>query len=231
MSARGWADPEIAERETRSYRAVLRGEEIGRGTLTVDPFPDRYDVSVELTGALSGVETAIETNVVLARVDGIVRSDRYVTDARVEGEHGRSSAHDEGRLRGVKALNWGGAVAEYPADIVPIIAVPVVFRGLLGRNARIDFPLWLASVVYWPVHARVEGAARVPVPDGTLDTWKVRFRPDVHSLVGPLDRVVQPILPPFVGYFAKRTPNELVRFEFPTGPLPWNPRGAIEPVA
>lgn len=106
MSARGWADPEIAERETRSYRAVLRGEEIGRGTLTVDPFPDRYDVSVELTGALSGVETAIETNVVLARVDGVVRSDRYVTDARVEGEHGRSSAHDEGRLRGVKALNW-----------------------------------------------------------------------------------------------------------------------------
>lgn len=231
MSARGFADPEIAEPERWSYRGVLRDQEIGRGTLSVVPHPDRYELSVELTGALSGVETAIETHVVLVRDGGRVRSDRYGTDARVEGEHGRSSAHDEGRLRGVKALNWGGTVAEYPADIVPIIAVPIVLRGLLAKNARIDFPLWLASVVYWPVHARVEGSARVDAPGGRVDAWKVRFRPDLHSVVGPLDRVVQPILPPFVGYFAKRTPNELVRFEFPTGPFPWNPRGAIELVA
>ena len=231
MSSRGFADPEIAEPERRSYRGVLRDQEIGTGTFTVVPHPDRYDVTVQLRGALSGVETEIETRVQLVRERGLVRAESYETDARVEGEHGRSTAHDEGRLLGVKALSWGGSVAEYPADIMPLIAVPLVLRGLFTKGARVDFPLWLASVVYWPVHAKVEGAAKVETPAGRIDAWKVRFRPDLHGLVGPLDRVVQPIIPPFIGYFAKRTPNELLRFEFPTGPFPWNPRGAIEQVA
>ncbi|MDQ1446852.1 MAG: hypothetical protein QOI20_3316, partial [Acidimicrobiaceae bacterium] len=40
--------------------------------------------------------------------------------------------------------------------------------------------------------------------------------------------VVQLLLPPFVLHFEEGPPHRFLRFSFPTGPFPWNPRGLIE---
>ena len=39
---------------------------------------------------------------------------------------------------------------------------------------------------------------------------------------------IHAILPPFRIHFDAEPPHRFLRFSFPTGPFPWNPRGLIE---
>lgn len=66
------------------------------------------------------------------------------------------------------------------------------------------------------------------VPAGDLEAWRVRVRPSFAQISGVLDKVVGGLLPPFVLHFEAAPPHRMVRFSFPTGPMPWNPKGLIE---
>ena len=66
------------------------------------------------------------------------------------------------------------------------------------------------------------------MPAGNIDAWKVRVRPSLEEVSAQLDRLVQPLIPPINLHFQADPPHRLLRFEFPTGPFPWNPTGVIE---
>jgi hypothetical protein len=78
------------------------------------------------------------------------------------------------------------------------------------------------------VALKVERRERVALPAGTFDAWRVRARPSFHAIAGALDRIVGLLLPPFVVHFDARPPHRFLRFAFPTGPFPWNPRAVVE---
>jgi hypothetical protein len=80
----------------------------------------------------------------------------------------------------------------------------------------------------WEIDSKVERRERVGVAAGELDAWRVRVRPSFHAVASALDRIVGLLLPPFVVHFAADPPHRFLRFEFPTGPFPWNPRAVIE---
>jgi hypothetical protein len=66
------------------------------------------------------------------------------------------------------------------------------------------------------------------VPAGRFDSWRVRARPSFEQISGALDRVAAMVIPPFLLHFQAEASHRFLRFEFPTGPFPWNPRGVIE---
>jgi hypothetical protein len=74
----------------------------------------------------------------------------------------------------------------------------------------------------------VERLEAVDVPAGPQQGWRVGVRPSFARVAGKLDAVVALLLPPFTLHFAEDRPHSVLRFSFPTGPFPWNPRGLIE---
>jgi hypothetical protein len=138
-------------------------------------------------------------------------------------------AREEGWFRDVSALGWGGEIERYPSDTAPLLGCALMLRGLeFERGSRRSFTLWLANTAYWEIDVRVEKRERVSVPAGSFDAWRVRVRPSFDAVSGALDRVVALLLPPFVLHFAAEPSHRFLRFEFPTGPFPWNPRAVIE---
>ena len=89
-------------------------------------------------------------------------------------------------------------------------------------------PIWLANTVFWEISLHVEKHETVTVPAGTFDAWRVRARPSFEQIGTALDRLVGALLPPFVLHFEAQPTHRFLRFEFPTGPFRWNPRGVIE---
>jgi hypothetical protein len=107
----------------------------------------------------------------------------------------------------------------------------VALRGIeFAKGERRSFAVWLANTLYWQVDLHVEKRERAGVPAGDFDAWRVRVRPSFREVAGALDRVVAAFLPPFVVHFEAAAPHRFLRFSFPTGPFPWNPRGRIEAV-
>ena len=157
---------------------------------------------------------------------GQLLADHY----RLESRHGeRAVAVEEGWFREVSVLGWGGQVDRYPGDVSPLLGCAVMLRGLeFERGAERSFALWLANTVYWEVALKVERRERITVPAGTFDTWRTRARPSFHMIGGALDRLVGMLLQPFVLHFDAEPPHRFLRFAFPTGPFPWNPRGIVE---
>jgi len=219
-------DPGIPDGERTVYRGRIGDEDAGRGVLHVRGDGDgRYVQRVEMQLA---EELRYEMEARFARRDGVLLAEDYrlVTLARE-----RRIAVEEGSFRDVRALHWGGKVQPYPRSIVPLLGCAVALRGLdFERGRRHSFALWLANTVHWEVELHVERRERVSVPAGDFDAWRVRARPSFREVAGMLDRVVAAVLPPFVLHFGAGTPHRFLRFSFPTGPFPWNPRGRIEAI-
>jgi hypothetical protein len=186
---------------------------------------DRY--SMEL-GMLVHGEMAYTLEFEALRRRGLL-ADRY----RLTTRHAdRAVAVEEGWFREVSVLGWGGEVERYPSDVAPLLGCALMLRGLeFERGADRSFALWLANTVHWEIYVRVERRERVTVPAGTIDAWRVRARPSFHMVGRALDRLVGALLPPFVLHFDAEPPHRFLRFAFPTGPFPWNPRGLIEATA
>jgi hypothetical protein len=126
-------------------------------------------------------------------------------------------------------LQWGGTLEPYPRDVTPLLGCALALRGLdFERGARRSFSLWLANTVWWEVNLRVEKLEEMELPTGSARAWRVRARPHFGQIAGRLDRIVQLLLPPFTIHFEEQPPHRFLRFSFPTGPFPWNPRGLIE---
>ena len=180
---------------------------------------------LELSMTVRG-EAVYEGQFEALRRRGHLIADHY----RLETRHGeRAVAVEEGWFRDVAVLGWGGEVGRYPSDVAPLLGCAVMLRGLeFERGAERSFAVWLANTVYWEVALKVERRERVSLPAGALDAWRVRVRPSFHMIGAALDRIVGLLLPPFVIHFHAEPPHRFLRFAFPTGPFPWNPRGLIE---
>ena len=218
-------DPGIPDGERCAYRGSVRGEPLGEGTLRVAAEPDAYvqHVSMRVRDALD-----YELELRFGRRGGHIHAESYRLDTSHEGE---PLAVEQGWFRGVRALHWGGELISYPRDIAPLLGCAIALRGLeLERGERRTFPLWLANTVFWEVEARVERAEEIDVPAGRLRAWRVRARPSFEQIGAALDRLVGVLLPPFILHFEEQPPHRFLRFEFPTGPFRWNPRGLIEAV-
>lgn len=217
-------DPQIPDGEQTRYQA------------TVGKAHERYDVlsTIEHDGdkryrnRLDAELGPLTMRVVqeFARRDGMLACESYVSEAKHEG---RLVSREEGYFDGTSHLQFGGKVKPYPQDVMPLLAGLVGLRGLeFSRGAKRDVNLWLAFSVFWPLDVKVERRETVRVPAGELDAWRVRVRPSFAQISGLLDKVIGGLLPPFVLHFEAAHPHRMLRFVFPTGPLPWNPKGLIE---
>jgi hypothetical protein len=190
------------------------------GTLEDEP---RYRLELAM---LVREEMAYALEFDALRRRGQLLADRYRLETR---HHDREVAAEEGRFRDVSALGWGGEVERYPGDLAPLLGCALMLRGLdFERGAERSFSLWLANTLYWEVNLKVERRERIELPAGSFEAWRVRARPSFHLIGAALDRVVGLLLPPFVLHLAVDPPHRFLRFSFPTGPFPWNPRGLIE---
>ena len=82
--------------------------------------------------------------------------------------------------------------------------------------------------MWWEIALHVDKRERIGLPTGTIDAWRVTAAPQFEGIGTALNRIVQANLPPFRIHFDAEPPHRFVRFSFPTGPFPWNPRGLIE---
>ncbi|MEJ7787382.1 MAG: hypothetical protein WKF96_21470 [Solirubrobacteraceae bacterium] len=219
-------DPGIPDGETSVYRGSVKGEIVGEGTLRVEAAADAYVQRIDML-ALEELDYALELR--FARRDGFIHAEHYALRTHYRGE---PVAVEEGWFRNVRVLHWGAELISYPRDIAPLLGCAVALRGLdFAKGTRRTCSLWLANTVFWDLELRVERREDVEVPAGRYPAWRVRARPSFEQIGSALDKIVGALLPPFVLHFEASPPHRLLRFEFPTGPFRWNPRGVIEAVA
>jgi hypothetical protein len=218
-----FSDPGVPDGEETVYRGLIDGAEVGRGSNRISQTDAGYRQTLSMT--VRG-EASYTAAIDFRRSRGSLALESYRLETRYRDE---PVAVEEGRFRGVKVLQWGGALEAYPRDVAPLLGCAVALRGLhFRRGERRSFSLWLANTVWWEVNTRVEKVEEVALPVGSIPAWRVRVRPHFGQIAGRLDRVVQLLLPPFVLHFEEQPPHRFLRFSFPTGPFPWNPRGLIE---
>ena len=219
MSEAALRDPDIPDGERTAYRGSIRGSEVGIGTLAVERADDAYLQRLEMT---IEKEARYSLEMTFLRRRGTILSDHY----RLETFHGDAPvAVEEGWFRDVRTLQWGGELEPYPRSVLPLLGCAVGLRGLeFEKGARRTISLWLANSVHWEIELRVE---RLESVNG-VDAWRVRARPSFEAVARQLDRIIGIFLPPFVLHFEREPSHRFIRFEFPTGPFPWNPRGLIE---
>ena len=219
-------DPEIPDGETSSYRGSIRGAVAGAGTLRVEASPDAYVQHIVMR-ARDELEYTLELR--FARSRGHIHAEHYALRTM---HHDAPVAVEEGWFRGVRALHWGGELISYPRDLSPLLGCAIALRGIeFARGEHRTFPVWLANTAFWDVDLRVERREHVDLPAGRFEAWRVRARPSFEQIGSALDRLVGALLPPFVLHFEAAPPHRFLRFEFPTGPFRWNPRGVIEATA
>lgn len=220
-------DPDIPHGEATSYRGLVGGREIGTGTMVVEQEGEgargayRQRISMAVEGELH-----YDLDLRFARINRTLVADSYHLETR--GPEG-PIAVEEGWFRDVRGLRWGGDLAPYTRSVTPLLGCALALRGFgFERGAHRRFELWLANTVTWEVEAHVERIERIGVPAGPAQAWRVRVRPSFEHVTKVLDRVIGLLLPPFILHFDAEPPHRMLRFEFPTGPFRWNPRGLIE---
>lgn len=222
-------DPGLTEAETATYRLRLAGRHTGELTMRVKPSKTRYVHEIEgelIDGA------GIYAKSVMGRKDGLLLAQSSLLEGRV---HGSMVTRIEGRFAGIQPLVIGGETFEVPESVVPAVALPLALRGGLRVGAKKVVPVAIAGAAAVELRADVERIEPVGVPAGARQGYRVRFRPHLGNIPGQLgafarqlDALVWRILPPFVAHFAVEPPHQLMRMEFPVGPLRWNSKGEIE---
>ena len=138
-------------------------------------------------------------------------------------------SREEANFLGTTHLQFGGGIAPFPSRLMPLAGGLTLLRGLdFTAGTDTDIALWLAFSVHIPVSAKVEERTEVDVPAGRIDCWQVRLRPRLSGLNMLLEKMLSGFLPPAVAHFEVQPPHRMVRFGFPTGPMPWDARGLME---
>ncbi|MFB8282081.1 hypothetical protein [Nocardia colli] len=138
-------------------------------------------------------------------------------------------SREEGNFAGTAHLQFGGKVEPFPSPLTSLLGGATTFRGLeFSKGAKATINLWLAYSIHWPVEVKVEKRTTVDVPAGRFDAWQVKAKPSFAHINGLLDKVIHGILPAFTLHFDAAAPHRLIRFSFPTGPLPWDPKGLVQ---
>jgi hypothetical protein len=218
-------DPGIRALERAVYRGSIGDEQAGEGTLWIEPVEGGLEQRIEM-------HVADQARYAMRAGFSIRSGSLLAEDYRCETFSGdKRIAVEEGAFRDVQTLQWGGELKPYPRSVTPLLACATALRGLeFDKGERHSFAVWLANTVYWQVDLHVDKRERLSVPAGTFEAWRIRVRPSFREIAGALDRVMAMILPPFVVHMEGDDPHRFLRFTFPTGPFPWNPRGRIEAV-
>ncbi|MDQ3646314.1 MAG: hypothetical protein M3345_05185 [Actinomycetota bacterium] len=223
-------DPMVDSFEEATYRGRIGSRDMGGGTLSLEPLETDGEITgyrQRLSALIQGV-SGYELDLTFQADGNIIRSERY----RLETHHRDDIvAVEEGVFPGVSSLQWGGEIEEYPHDICPLLGCAVVLRGLdFELGARRSIAIWLANTVWWEVETKVESRKEIELPCGRFDTWRVRAWPNFRPIAGILHHLIERLLPPFYLDFERDPPHRFLRFEFPSGPFPWNPRALVEAV-
>ncbi|WP_157101204.1 hypothetical protein [Nocardia shimofusensis] len=163
------------------------------------------------------------------RVDDRLRAATY----RAETRSGATVvSREEADFLGTTHLQIGDGIAAFPEDLMPLAGGLTLLRGLdFAEGVEENIPLWLAFSVHVPISAKVEQCTVVEVPAGAIDCWQVRLRPRLTGLNSMLEKMLGGLLPPAVAHIEAAAPHRMVRLGFPTGPMPWDPRGVMELVS
>jgi hypothetical protein len=216
-------DPDIPDGERTTFRGTISDTDAGVGTLTIEASDDTYVARIDGT-ILEHYDMAVETR--FRRANSTLRAESYRAESR-DGE--QLVSVEEGWFRDVRGLHWGGELLTYPSNVTPLLGCALALRGLdFAKGERHSFALWLANSVWWEIALHVDKREPIELPTGTIEAWRVTAAPQFEGIGTALNRIVQAILPPFRIHFAAEPPHRFVRFSFPTGPFPWNPRGLIE---
>ena len=216
-------DPQIPDGESTAYAGTIAGREAGTGRLAIEARDELYAARLE-TRILGDFNQTIE--MAFSRAHGVVHAESYRAESR-DGE--RKVSVEEGWFRDVRGLHWGGELQAYPSTLTPLVGCAIALRGLdFAKGERHSFALWLANTVWWEIALHVDRRERIEIPAGRFDAWRVTAHPQFEPIGQLLNRVVQAVLPPFHLHFDAAPPHRFLRFSFPTGPFPWNPRGLIE---
>ncbi|WP_067822986.1 hypothetical protein [Nocardia inohanensis] len=218
-------DPQIADGEKSAYAISIGDQRVNSemvGVVTRDA-DDRYRSLLELTMPGDFTMTVEQT---------FDRAGETLTcrDYRAESRHGETLVSSEyGNFADTSHLQFGGAVAPFPNRMVPLLGGVIAFRGLeFTKGAKQNADLWLGFSVHWPVEVKVDKRVTLELPAGRFDAWQVRVRPSFAHINGLLDKVMGSVLPPFVLHYDAARGHRMLRFSFPTGPMPWNPKGLVE---
>ncbi|WP_297547194.1 DUF3108 domain-containing protein [Amycolatopsis sp.] len=221
--AQPFRDPEIPDGEETGYQASVGKDERYHVVSRVERLGEthyRHSINADLA------ELELAVKQIFVRAKGFLAAESYCAETTHEG---KVVSREEGYFRGTKHLQFGGQVKPFPGDVMPLLGGMVALRGLdFARGSKRTVDLWLAFSVFWQLEVRVERRETVRVPAGHLDAWRVRVRPSFSQISSLLDKVIGGLLPPFTLHFEAAAPHRMLRFEFPTGPLPWNPRGLVE---
>lgn len=224
-TSRSFRDPAIPDGEETRYLGSVDGKELGSGTIAVSHSARGY---LQRTDARLGAHGSFDLEMEFAREEGRLLAESYRLDTFWRD---RLASREEGFFREVEVLHFGGKMGVYPTSVTPLLGCAIALRGLdfSGREKR-SLALWLANTVHWELGAHVEKAETIEVEAGRFDAWRVRVRPRFDAVNKQLDGLVGFFLPPFLLHFDQKAPHRMLRFEFPTGPFPWNPRALVQAV-
>ncbi|MFG1792966.1 hypothetical protein [Nocardia sp. NPDC049149] len=218
-------DPGIKDGELSRYVVTIGDApaEYRASSLVEHDGDDRYrtNLKVDLPD-----DFTMEVTQVFDRSGGALATVSYVAESKL-GE--TLVSREEGNFAGTSHLQFGGKVEPFPSPLTSLLGGATTFRGLdFRKGAKATINLWLAYSVHWPVEVRVDKRTTVEVPAGRFDAWQVKAKPSFAHINGLLDKVIHGILPAFTLHFEAESPHRLIRFSFPTGPLPWDPKGLMQ---
>ncbi|MGW5749523.1 hypothetical protein [Nocardia rhamnosiphila] len=218
-------DPEIPDGEKSVYTvSVADGSPALELVSAIGHDGDEYHSSVQV--ASTNGRFAITVDQRFQRVEGRLLASTYRAETRSGAQ---LVSREEANFLGTTHLQFGGGIAPFPADLMPLAAGLTLLRGLdFTEHTEENLALWLAFSVHIPLSAKVEQRAPVEVPAGRIDCWQVRLRPRLSGLNALLEKMLSGFLPPAVAHFEVAPPHRMVRFSFPTGPMPWDTRGLME---
>jgi hypothetical protein len=217
-------DPSISDGEKSVY--TLRVDGVEGGTEVTSLIEHEDDTYVSSITASNGTEFAFLVEQCFRRNSATMAAHSYKAETRSDGA---VVSREEGYFSHTKHIQFGGNVAAFPREVMPLIGGLTLLRGLdFRKGSKRTVEVWLAFSICWPLEVKVEKQTRVDVPAGSFDVWQVRVRPSFSQISGLLDKVVAGFLPPFIAHFETTNGHRMVRFSFPSGPMPWNPRGVLE---
>ncbi|WP_320672546.1 hypothetical protein [Patulibacter defluvii] len=220
-------DPELTAPERSAFRALIDGEEVGEGTLTLRAEDDRTFVQ-EIEGRAFGRLTGSAVVRFRRKAGGLI-AESQALDLRDRDRHVLT---EEASFRDVQVPQMGGEIAGYPRPMVPAPALALALRTLpLAEKARFVPRVWLAAVVHWPLDVRVEKRETIEVPAGRFEAFRIRLRPSLVDVAQALDELSATVVPPVIAHVATEPAGRLLRLSFPTGPARTDPPGLLEATA
>ncbi|MFC9894866.1 hypothetical protein ACFVMC_14360 [Nocardia sp. NPDC127579] len=218
-------DPGIPDGEKCVYTVSVADEPPGLDIVSVIGHDDADYLSIVQAGSGDGA-FAITVEQRFQRAGEHLRAASYRAETR---SGGTVVSREQALFLGTTHLQIGDGIAPFPAELMPLAGGLTLLRGLeLTEGAETDIALWLAFSVHIPLTARVEKRTVVEVPAGQIDCWQIRLRPRLSGLSVMIEKVLGSFLPAGVAHIEADRPHRLVRFGFPTGPRPWDPRGLME---